>query len=256
MVNSIRRALALSALLLAATATAASADEGYTTWYGPGFHGNRMANGQVFDQNDPTTTANNEYPLGTWLRVTNPHNGKSIVVQVRDRGGFGAGLDLSRAAFFALDPPNSWGFRVRYERVSGPDAAPAPPPKPAAPPKPPSPPAPKAAPPPPAPKPAPVEVKGDEYVVSPGDTLRRIAEAAGLSVPQLAELNELRDPNALSIGQTLRLKPKLRTHVVQPGDTLNSIAEGLGVDRELILGANDIDDPDLLRPGQELLLPS
>src|SRR5947209_6552398 len=117
----------LTALVIAG---AAYADEGYTTWYGPGFQGNRMANGQVFDMNDPTTTANNEYPMGSWLRVTNPNNGKSVVVQVRDRGGFGAGLDLSKAAFFALDPPNGWGFRVRYERVPGPDAAPAPKPPP------------------------------------------------------------------------------------------------------------------------------
>src|SRR5262245_22190148 len=70
-----------------------AADEGYASWYGPGFQGNRMTNGQRFDQNDPSTTANNEYPLGTWLRVTNPINGRSVVVQVRDRGGFGGGLD-------------------------------------------------------------------------------------------------------------------------------------------------------------------
>ena len=121
MVNSIVRATALSLALTVVSAVGAGADEGYASWYGPGFQGSRMSNGQPFDQNDPSTTANNEYPMGTWLRVTNPINGKSVVVQVRDRGGFGAGLDLSRAAFFALNPPNSWGFRVRYEKVSGPD---------------------------------------------------------------------------------------------------------------------------------------
>src|SRR5262245_53154865 len=102
---------ALSALVTAGLLLSiASADEGYASQYGPGFHGNRMANGQLFDQNDLATTANNEYPMGTWLRVTNPANGRSLVVQVRDRGGFGGGVDLSRAAYFALDPPNPWGF--------------------------------------------------------------------------------------------------------------------------------------------------
>src|SRR5262249_12100215 len=153
-----RVVVSLSAAVLFTTG-AASADEGYASWYGPGFQGNRMSNGQVFDMNDPTTTANNEYPLGTWLRVTNPINGTSVTVQVRDRGGFGLGVDLSRAAYFALGPPNYWGFNVRYEAVSGPDAPPKPTPTPTAPKPAPAPapaPAPLApAPPPPAPpKPA------------------------------------------------------------------------------------------------------
>jgi rare lipoprotein A (peptidoglycan hydrolase) len=261
MAFSISRAVGLALGLLVVTASVAAADEGYASWYGPGFHGNRMANGQVFNMHDPTTTANNEYPMGTWLRVTNPSNGKSVVVQVRDRGGFGAGLDLSRAAFFALDPPNGWGFRVKYERVSGPDAGPAPPPPAPAPaPKPAEPP--KAAPPKPAetPKaaeaPVPAPIKGDEYVVMAGDTLRRIAQASGVPVPQLVELNELPDPDSLPIGRTIRLKPKVKTYTVQPGDTLNRIAESLDADRERILGANDLSDPDLLTPGQLLKVPA
>src|SRR5688572_18386265 len=87
----------------------AAAERGYTTWYGPGFHGNVTANGERFDENDPSTTAGNyRYPFGTWLRVTNPTNGKSVTVRVNDRGNFGHALDLSKAAFFALEPPNGW----------------------------------------------------------------------------------------------------------------------------------------------------
>src|SRR5579884_3934973 len=206
-----RRLLACAAgtLGLVAGTAVVSADEGYASWYGPGFQGSRMANGQPFDQNDPTITANNEYPMGTWLRVTNPRNGKSVVVQIRDRGGFGHGVDLSRAAYFALDPPNGWGFGVHYEPVSGPDAtAPAPAPKP------------KAADPPPAPKadaaPAPAPIKGDDYVVQAGDTLRRIAQASGVSVGEIAQLNSLTDPNAIGVGQKLLLRPKPKTYTVQP----------------------------------------
>src|SRR5437867_6993054 len=74
----------------------ASAERGYTTWYGPGFHGRVMASGPIFDENDPTTTASNQFPFGTWLRVTNPNNGRVVYVQVRDRGAFAHALDLSR----------------------------------------------------------------------------------------------------------------------------------------------------------------
>src|SRR5262245_46251189 len=95
----------------------ASAERGYTTWYGPGFHGKVMASGQIVGQDDPTTTASNQYPFGTWLRVTNPNNGRFVYVQVRDRGGFGHALDLSRAAYFELQPPNPWGFWVEYDVV-------------------------------------------------------------------------------------------------------------------------------------------
>ena len=252
----------------------AAADEGYASWYGPGFQGNRMANGQPFDQNDPSTTANNEYPMGTWLRVTNPGNGRSVVVQVRDRGGFGAGLDLSRAAFFALDPPNGWGFRVRYERVSGPDAAAAPnPPAP-------KPPAPKPEPPRPAPKPAdppaapsapakpPAAPRAEpasrggrqsatvDHRVSPGETLRAIAETNDTSVSRLLDLNALDDADTIGVGQVIKLPARFKLYVVQPGDTLNGIAAAAGLDRAAILASNEVDDPDMLSPGQELRIPA
>jgi rare lipoprotein A (peptidoglycan hydrolase) len=244
----------------------AAADDGTASWYGPGFHGKRMANGQVFDQNDPTTTANNEYPMGTWLRVTNPGNGRSVVVQVRDRGGFGHGLDLSRAAYFALDPPNGWAFKVHYERVSGPDAAPAP--KPAA--RPPDPPRPaaRAEAPKPRPAPAPEPARAEpasrggrsaptvEHVVAAGETLRAIAEVNETSIARLLELNELDDADTIRIGQVIRLPARFRLYVVQPGDTLNNIAAAAGLDRATILGNNQVDDPDLLTPGQELRLPT
>jgi rare lipoprotein A (peptidoglycan hydrolase) len=241
----------------------AAADDGTASWYGPGFHGRRMANGQVFDQNDPTTTANNEYPMGTWLRVTNPGNGRSVVVQVRDRGGFGAGLDLSRAAYFALDPPNRWAFQVQYERVPGPDA---PPPKPAA--RPPDPPRPAARVEAPRPRPTPEPPRAEpasrggrqaptvEHVVAPGETLRAIAEANETSIARLLDLNELEDADTIKIGQVIKLPARFKVYVVQPGDTLNNIAAAAGLDRATILGSNEVEDPDVLTPGQELRLPA
>ena len=75
-----------------------------TTWYGPGFNGRRTASGEVFDM-DGMTAAHKTFPFGTRLKVTNPKNGKSVVVVVNDRGPFVAGrdLDLSKGAAFAIE---------------------------------------------------------------------------------------------------------------------------------------------------------
>lgn len=75
--------------------------EGISSWYGPGFEGNRTANGDVFDP-DLYTAASRDLPLGTWLYVT--HGGRGVVVLVNDRGPFIEGriLDLSQAAAEAI----------------------------------------------------------------------------------------------------------------------------------------------------------
>lgn len=252
----------------------ASAERGYTTWYGPGFHGKVMASGRVFDENDPTTTASNQFPFGTWLRVTNPTNGKVVYVQVRDRGGFGHALDLSKAAYFQLDPPNPWGFWVDYEVVTGPGEEPraaavqpssrGPAPRPSGPvlrpvvasePKAASAsaakPAPSIAARPPAAKPTPPT----EHAVAAGETLRSIAERYDLPLGSLAAWNGLDNPNTITIGQRLRLTAPTRVYVVKVGDTLNGIAGALGVSRETILAGNKIEDPNHLVVGQELVVP-
>jgi rare lipoprotein A len=76
---------------------------GIATWYGPGFQGNRTASGEVYDM-DGMTAAHKTFPFGTKLRVTNPKDGRSVVVVVNDRGPFVAGreIDLSRGASRAI----------------------------------------------------------------------------------------------------------------------------------------------------------
>ena len=54
----------------------------------------------------------------------------------------------------------------------------------------------------PLPPPAPIE-----YVVQPGDTLTAIAEEFGVTVNALADLNEIENPNAISVGQRLLIPP-------------------------------------------------
>ena len=76
-----------------------------TSWYGPGLQGNQMANGDTFDMNDITVAAHKSLPFGTEIRLTNPENGRSIIVEVQDRGPYirGRELDVSRAVARRLD---------------------------------------------------------------------------------------------------------------------------------------------------------
>ena len=72
---------------------------GLASWYGPGFHGRLTASGERFDQNG-LTAAHRKLPLGSEVTVTNLENGRSIVVEINDRGPYVAGrvIDLSKAA--------------------------------------------------------------------------------------------------------------------------------------------------------------
>ncbi len=72
---------------------------GTASWYGPYFHGRQTATGEVFNQND-LTAAHKTLPFGTYLKVRNQLNGKSVVVRINDRGPYigDRSLDLSYAA--------------------------------------------------------------------------------------------------------------------------------------------------------------
>lgn len=76
---------------------------GVASWYGPGFHGRRTANGERYDMNE-LTAAHKTLPFGTQVLVRNPRNGKEVVVRINDRGPYVAGrvIDLSKAAARAV----------------------------------------------------------------------------------------------------------------------------------------------------------
>src|SRR3954469_14323989 len=99
--------LAITAVVLGCTlgAVSAAAEEakpiqsGGASWYGPGFHGKRTANGERFNTH-ALTAAHKTLPFGTQLRVTNERTGQSVVVRINDRGPYAHGrvIDLSKAA--------------------------------------------------------------------------------------------------------------------------------------------------------------
>jgi rare lipoprotein A len=72
---------------------------GTASYYADKFNGRQTANGEIYDSKK-LTAACNTLPLGTWIRVTNLSNNKSVVVKTNDRlhPRMTRVVDLSRAA--------------------------------------------------------------------------------------------------------------------------------------------------------------
>ena len=85
----------------AAASNPAGSQRGLATWYG---ESQMTASGEVFDKHK-LTAAHRTLPLGSIVRVTNAHNGKSVVVRINDRGPYSNKriIDLSEAAARVLD---------------------------------------------------------------------------------------------------------------------------------------------------------
>src|ERR1700681_326651 len=91
---------------------------GTASWYGSYFDGKPTASGEAYDMND-MTAAHPTLPLGSYVRVTNLHNGKAVVVKVNDRGPIVPGriIDLSYGAAQALEFEHKGLQRVRLDLV-------------------------------------------------------------------------------------------------------------------------------------------
>ena len=99
---------AVTFVLVLATKPAVSAAPpraqlGLASWYGPGFHGQETASGEIFDQRE-MVAAHRSLPLGSLVRVTNLENGRRVVLRVIDRGPYGRNyrkgtiIDVSKGA--------------------------------------------------------------------------------------------------------------------------------------------------------------
>lgn len=89
---------------------------GEASWYGPGFSGKPTASGDVFDETK-LTAAHKTIPLGTKAKVTNLQNGKSVEVEINDRGPYTEGriIDLSQAAAKSIGIIHRGVAKVRVE---------------------------------------------------------------------------------------------------------------------------------------------
>lgn len=135
---------------------------------------------------------------------------------------------------------------------------------------------------------APADDTPQRHTVRPGETLSQIAQRYGIPMTDLMARNGITNPDALFIGQELRLTPAPETApaatvepaeetgaestteippvpplvslnrvvTVGPGDSMRSLALRHGVDEDALRRLNRLEPRTLLSLGQELLLPA
>jgi rare lipoprotein A len=89
---------------------------GTASYYANKFQGRTTANGELYDK-DKMTCAHNSLPLGTWIKVTNLRNNRSVIVRITDRLHYKNKrlVDLSRAAAAKLGYLKRGLTRVKVE---------------------------------------------------------------------------------------------------------------------------------------------
>lgn len=102
------------------------------------------------------------------------------------------------------------------------------------------------------------------YTVQKGDTLWAIARRYGTTSEEIAEINNISNPNLIYPGQQLKIPTNSTTegeetrgtgdiiYTVQRGDTLSRIAREYNVTVAHIVELNDISNPNLIYPGEKL----
>lgn len=102
------------------------------------------------------------------------------------------------------------------------------------------------------------------YTVQSGNTLSQIALMYGTTVQELAQINNISNPNLIFPGEVLRIPTNSTvagqesrdlgsiTYTVQRGNTLSQIARAYGVTVQQIVQTNNIQNPNLIFPGQKL----
>jgi len=112
-------------------------------------------------------------------------------------------------------------------------------------------------------------LKSAFHIIEAGDNLWNVAQRYGVSVKVIAEVNNLKDKDLLSIGQRLEIpaigggvsgkekkqEPTIITYTVVKGDTLWSISQRFDVKMTSIISANNLKEISRLSIGQKLKLP-
>ena len=97
---------------------------GKASWYGRIFQHHKTASGEPYDMHD-FTAAHRTLPLGSWVKVTNLKNDKSVMVRINDRGPIMKSriLDLSYGAAMILGVGDQGVAKVRLEVIETPTVA-------------------------------------------------------------------------------------------------------------------------------------
>ncbi len=99
---------------------------GVASWYGRKFHGQNTSSGEPYDMFG-MTAAHPTLPIPSYVRVTRPETGKSVVLRINDRGPFlhERVIDLSYTAAWKLGFIDNGSGTVIVETVQPGEAPPA-----------------------------------------------------------------------------------------------------------------------------------
>ena len=97
------------------------------------------------------------------------------------------------------------------------------------------------------------------YVVKAGDTLSDIAKKYGVTVPEIATLNKIPNPNKIYVGETLKIPAKGKSqsssvivYTVKKNENLTVIAKRYGTTVDKLVKDNGIKDKNKIYVGQKI----
>jgi len=93
-----------------------SIEKGKASFYANKFEGKRTASGEIYHSKN-FTAAHKSLPFGTWVKVINKNNNKTVIVRINDRGPFVKGriIDLSKSAAQKIGNTNQGVFSVSVQ---------------------------------------------------------------------------------------------------------------------------------------------
>lgn len=93
-------------------------ESGQASFYGNKHQNKKTASGELY-QHKLKTAAHKKIPFGSNVKVTNVKNGKSVIVEINDRGPFVRGriIDLSKSAFSSIGNTSSGLIDVKIEVI-------------------------------------------------------------------------------------------------------------------------------------------
>lgn len=93
-------------------------EQGSASWYCCYGKGAKTADGSLYSKHS-MTAAHKTLPFGSLVKVTNTRNGKSVTVEINDRGPFSKGrvIDLTPAAFAAIESKSLGLAKVKLEVI-------------------------------------------------------------------------------------------------------------------------------------------
>ncbi len=92
--------------------------QGVASWYGKKYHGKKTSTGEIYDMYG-MSGAHTVLPIPSYAKVTNPANGRSVIIRINDRGPFKRDrlIDLSYAAAYKLRLINQGSGLVEVETI-------------------------------------------------------------------------------------------------------------------------------------------